>query len=186
MRQVRCDVKNLLQSRRDILSSPAFIGSAILPAVWGDVPMTAIYGVVPVSKFKVDVNAGNGQAKPEAASAPEESETEAPSSAAAEVDFLTTATTIGVVGVAAALIDVALIPGIIIGVAAAFAPKYVPKLGDRLQPLFNTTVRGAYKLTRKARVAVAEAQERFHDLAAEVDAEHVAEAKAAPAAGTAS
>jgi len=182
----RLYVKNILQSQCDILSSPAFLDGAILAAAWGHLPISAIDGVVPVSKFKVDVNAGNGQAKPAAASETEESETEAPSRAAAEVDFLTTATTIGVVGVAAALFDVALIPGMIIGVVAAFAPKYVPKLGDRLQPLFNTTVRGAYKLTRKARVAVAEAQERFNDLAAEVDAEHVAEAKAAPAAGTAS
>lgn len=139
-----------------------------------------------MSKFKVDVSAGNGQSQPAAAAheeaAPAEPTPEAPSKAEAEVDFVTTATTIGVVGVAAALFDLALIPGMIIGVAAAFAPKYVPKLGDRLQPLFNSTVRGAYKLTRKARSAVAEAQEKFHDIAAEVDAEHVAEAQK-PAAG---
>jgi len=135
-----------------------------------------------VSKFKVDVNAGNGQSQPAPPPA-EEAESTASSKAEAEVDFVTTACTIGVVGVAAALFDVALIPGMVIGVAAAFAPKYVPKLGDRLQPLFNSTVRGAYKLTRKARSAVAEAKEKFSDIAAEVDAEHATEAKSAPAAG---
>lgn len=138
-----------------------------------------------MGKFKVDVNGDNGHAKTAAAPA-EGAETEHEEDAAngsSGPDFVTTATTIGVVAVAAAIIDVALIPGLVIGVAAAFAPKFVPKLGERLEPLFNSTVRGAYKMTRKARSAVAEAQERMNDIAAEVDAEAVAEVKeAAPAA----
>jgi hypothetical protein len=140
-----------------------------------------------VGKFKVDVNPGNGHAKA-AAEPTEEAATEheeAPANGADGPDFVTTATTIGVVAVAAALIDVALIPGLVIGVAAAFAPKYVPKLGERLEPLFNSTVRGAYKMTRKARSAVAEAQERMNDIAAEVDAEAAAETKEPPAAAPA-
>ena len=140
-----------------------------------------------MGKFKVDVNGDNGHAKTAAAPA-EGAETEHEEDAAngsSGPDFVTTATTIGVVAVAAAIIDVALIPGLVIGVAAAFAPKFVPKLGERLEPLlFNSTVRGAYKMTRKARSAVAEAQERMNDIAAEVDAKKaVAEVKeAAPAA----
>jgi len=132
-----------------------------------------------VGKFKVDVNAGNGHAKAADASA-EGAETEhdeAAENGSGRPDFVTTATTIGVVAVAAAIFDVALIPGLVLGVAAAFAPKYVPKLGERLEPLFNSTVRGAYKMTRKARSAVAEAQERMSDIAAEVDAEATAEPK---------
>ena len=134
-----------------------------------------------MSKFKVDVNSGNSRAKPAPAVEADEHEAEAPEAEATAEggsDFVTTATTIGVIGVAVALIDVALIPGVVIGVAAAFAPKYVPKLGDRLQPLFKSTVRGAYKLSRKARTAVAEARERVGDIAAEVDAEHAAAATA--------
>jgi hypothetical protein len=135
-----------------------------------------------VGKFKVDVNAENGHAKAAAAPA-EAAETEHEHEEAAEngtagADFVTTATTIGVVAVAAALIDVALIPGLVIGVAAAFAPKYVPKLGERLEPLFNSTVRGAYKLGRKARSAVGEVRESLSDIAAEVEAEEVAAAGA--------
>ncbi len=138
-----------------------------------------------MGKFKVDVNAENGHAK--AAAAPvdgaETEHEEAAETGSGRPDFVTTATTIGVVAVAAAIVDVALIPGLVIGVAAAFAPKFVPKLGERLEPLFNSTVRGAYKMTRKARSAVAEATERMNDIAAEVDAEAVADAKeAAPAA----
>jgi hypothetical protein len=37
------------------------------------------------------------------------------------------AATIGVIGVGVALIEVALIPGMVIGVAAALAPKYLPQ-----------------------------------------------------------
>jgi uncharacterized membrane protein len=50
-----------------------------------------------------------------------------------------------VITAGAALFEVALIPGIVIGGAAVLAPKLAPwrlrKLGRRLQPLFNSTVR---------------------------------------------
>jgi len=92
-----------------------------------------------------------------------------------EPGLATTVTTIGAIGVIAALFDIALIPGIMIGVAAAYAPKYIPRLGDGLQPLFDETVRAAYKIGRGARSAVAEAQERISDIAAEIEAEEAAE-----------
>jgi uncharacterized membrane protein len=41
----------------------------------------------------------------------------------------------------AALLEAALIPGVVIGGAAVLAPKYLPKLRRRLQPLFDSTVR---------------------------------------------
>jgi hypothetical protein len=129
-------------------------------------------GALAVPKFKADVNVGgeavNSHAATSADQAPEAN------AGADEPDVVTTVATIGVIGVAAALFDVALIPGIVIGVAAAYAPKYMTNVGERLQPLFNYTVRGAYKVTRSARSAVAEAQERMHDIAAEVEAEEAA------------
>ena len=126
-------------------------------------------------KFKPDVNVGSEAIRVHTGTVDEVEPQDGASSAATdEPDVVTTVTTIGVIGVAAALFDVALIPGIVIGVAAAYAPKYVTNLGDRLQPLFNYTVRGAYKMTRSARSAVAEAQERMHDIAAEVEAEEAA------------
>ncbi len=138
-----------------------------------------------MGKFKADVAAGNGQDHANAAAeAQDEAEDAAAEAAEGSSHMVTTVATIGVIGVAAALWEVALIPGMIIGVAAAFAPKVVPKLGDRLQPIFNSTVRGAYKITKRARSAVAEAHERINDIAAEVDAEHTAE-PAKPAAGAA-
>jgi hypothetical protein len=79
--------------------------------------------------------------------------------------------TVGVVGVAAALVEVALIPGMVLGVAAALAPKYLPQLGASLQPAFRSTVRGLYKFNRKARETVAEAHEKVQDIVAEVHAE---------------
>ena len=90
--------------------------------------------------------------------------------------------TIGVVVVGAALLETALIPGILLGAAAALAPKYLPKFGERIQPLFNTTVRGAYKVGQKAREVAAEAQEHMGDILAEVEAESGGKLKEAEAA----
>ncbi len=58
-----------------------------------------------------------------------------------------------------------------LGVAAMWAPKYFPRMGEALNPLFRSTVRGAYKLGNKTRELVAEAQEQVHDIVAEVHAE---------------
>ena len=117
-------------------------------------------------KFKADVKVDGDPKKSSAAPADGHDTDEL-----SEPDLTSTLATIGVIGVGVALFDLALIPGMIIGVAAAFAPKYLPQVGDRLEPLFNTAVRGAYKATRMARGAVAEAQEKMLDITAEVDAE---------------
>jgi len=107
-----------------------------------------------------------------------------PPAAAAEQSHdtgLATAATLGVVAVGALIFEAALLPGLILGAAAALAPSYLPKVGSALNPLFRSTVRGAYRLGQKSREAFAEAQEHFHDIAAEVDAEDVAKTKAAAA-----
>ena len=94
-------------------------------------------------------------------------------------DFSTKATTIGIIVVGAALIETALIPGMVIGAAAILAPKYMPKIGTTLEPLFRSTIRGVYKFGRKAREAAAEAKEHVHDIVAEVQAEDAAPSAAA-------
>ncbi len=91
---------------------------------------------------------------------------------------IATAATVGVVAVGAVIFEAALIPGLVLGVAAVLAPQYLPKIGSALTPVFRSTVRGAYKLGQKSREAIAEAQEHFHDIAAEVNAEDGAKAKA--------
>jgi hypothetical protein len=97
-------------------------------------------------------------------------------------DVVITAATIGVVGVGVLVFEAALLPGLILGVAATLAPKYLPRIGEAVSPLFKSTVRGAYKVGRKAREAAAEAQEHMGDILAEVDAESGAKAKQAEAA----
>ena len=84
-----------------------------------------------------------------------------------------------VVAIGAAVFEAALLPGIALGVAAVAAPKYFPKLGAALNPLFISTVRGTYKLIQKSKEAFAEAQEQMDDIVAEVRAESHAEAKEA-------
>src|ERR1700744_6140092 len=79
--------------------------------------------------------------------------------------------TVAVVAVGAALFEAALLPGLAIGVAAVAAPKYLPRLGAALNPLFKSTVRGTYKMAQKSREMFAEAKEQVHDTLAEVKAE---------------
>lgn len=98
--------------------------------------------------------------------------------------LVATVATLGVVGVGVAVLEAALLPGVILGAAAVLAPKFVPQLGTTLKPLFKSTVRGAYKISQKTREFVAETQEHVQDIVAEVNAE--VEEKGAPLAGGAS
>ena len=88
-----------------------------------------------------------------------------------------TVATVAVVGVGALVFEAALIPGLALGVAAMLVPKFLPQIGTALNPLMKSTVRGAYRVGRKTRELVAEAEEHVHDIVAEVDAE--ADVKAA-------
>jgi hypothetical protein len=78
-------------------------------------------------------------------------------------DMVATVATVAVVGIAAAAFEAALLPGIVLGVAAVAAPKYLPKMGAALNPVFRSTVRGGYK--------IGQAHEQVNDIVAEVHAE---------------
>ena len=75
-------------------------------------------------------------------------------------DMVATVATVAVVGIAAAAFEAALLPGIVLGVAAVAAPKYLPKMGAALNPVFRSTVRGAYKIGQKTKEMLAEATSR--------------------------
>jgi hypothetical protein len=124
-----------------------------------------------MSKYKVEVNAGTDNEMEH-----DHLEHDVQSSVNDSEDFSTKAVTLGVVVVGAALIEAALIPGIVIGAAAAMAPKYLPKMEKTLHPMFNSTVRGIYKMGRKARNAFGEVKEHMNDIAAEVKAEEMSKA----------
>jgi hypothetical protein len=85
--------------------------------------------------------------------------------------LVATAATVGVVGIGVAVFEAALLPGVVLGVAAMLVPKYLPRMGTTLTPLLRSTVRGVYKAGQKTREMVAEAQEHVHDIVAEVNAE---------------
>lgn len=87
-------------------------------------------------------------------------------------DVVAKAATIVVVGAGVALISAELIPGMLIGVAAAF----LPGIGPKLRPMFKSTIRAGYAAVRKTREMVAEATEQVHDAVAEARADHEAEA----------
>jgi hypothetical protein len=86
-------------------------------------------------------------------------------------EIVLTAATVVVVGVGAAIFEAALLPGLALGVVAALAPKVLPGLGASLNPLFRSTVRGAYKVGQKTKEMMAEAHEHVNDIVAEVHAE---------------
>jgi len=86
-------------------------------------------------------------------------------------DLFPTVATVAVVGIGAAIFETALLPGLVLGVAAMCVPRYFPQIGSALQPLFKSTVRGASRIGQKTREVVAEAHEQIQDIVAEVDAE---------------
>jgi len=94
--------------------------------------------------------------------------------------LLATAATVGVVAVGALIFEAALLPGMVLGVCAVLAPKALPKIGGALNPLFKSTVRGAYVLSEKAKEMAAEMQEQVHDIVAEVKSEADAKVDAPP------
>jgi Protein of unknown function (DUF5132) len=119
-------------------------------------------------KSKQDGN-GSVEHPAEPAAAPEAEVLEAEGETNNEV--IATVATVAVVGIGAAAFEAALLPGIVLGVAAMWAPRYLPKMGAALNPLFRSTVRGAYKLGQKTREMMAEAHEQVNDIVAEVHAE---------------
>ncbi|MGO9773272.1 MAG: DUF5132 domain-containing protein [Roseiarcus sp.] len=90
---------------------------------------------------------------------------------AEETNLVATVATVGVIGVGVAVFEAALLPGLVLGVAAMAAPKLTPKIVSALGPVFKSTVRGVYKFGQKSREFVAEANEHVQDIVAEVDAE---------------
>ena len=90
--------------------------------------------------------------------------------AAKSDDIAAKAATIAVVGVGVALISSELLPGMLIGVAAAL----LPGIGPKMRPFLKSTVKAGYSAVRKTREMIAEAGEQVHDMIAEVQAEDVA------------
>ncbi len=125
-------------------------------------------------RAKAETVAPNGHGVEAQPDAPEQAAPATESSDTDNNEFAVKAATVGAIVVGAALIETALIPGMIVGAAAVMAPKYLPKLGTSLEPLFKKTVRGAYKFGQKTKHAFAEAKEQVNDIVAEVDAEHAA------------
>lgn len=67
-----------------------------------------------------------------------------------------TAATVAVVGIGTAVVEAALLPAVVLGAAAVWLPKYFPKAGRTLRPLFKATLRGANKISQKTRAAITE------------------------------
>jgi hypothetical protein len=86
-------------------------------------------------------------------------------------DLIATVATVAVVGIGAAVFEAALLPGVVLGVAAMCVPRFLPQIAGALNPVFRSTVRGAYTIGQKAHEMGAEAQEQVYDIIAEVDAE---------------
>jgi len=84
-------------------------------------------------------------------------------------DIIAKAATIAVVGVGVALISTELIPGMLIGVAAAL----LPGIGPKMRPFLKSTVKAGYSAVRKTREMISEAGEQMQDMIAEAKAEDI-------------
>jgi hypothetical protein len=90
--------------------------------------------------------------------------------------------------VGAALIEVELIPGLIIGAGAILLGKLFPEMSSYVRPMVKGAVRAGFSMSQKAREVMAEASEQVHDLMAEVKHEQEQSPHSAthkPATGTA-
>lgn len=79
--------------------------------------------------------------------------------------------TAAVVGVAALLIEIELLPGILLGVGAMMIPKLFPGVTDMVRPLMKSTIALGYKAMAKTQQLVAEASDHAQDMLAEIRAE---------------
>jgi hypothetical protein len=75
-----------------------------------------------------------------------------------------------VIGIGAVVLEPELLPGIAIGLLAAIAPKYIPRLSTHLRPIGNTVRRAAAALTEKGRELGNRAKEKSHDVTHETTA----------------
>jgi Protein of unknown function (DUF5132) len=82
-------------------------------------------------------------------------------------DAASIATTAAIV-VGAALIEVELIPGLIIGAGAILLGKFFPEMGTYVRPAIKGAIRAGFFVSQKAREVLAETTEQMQDLMAEV------------------
>lgn len=83
----------------------------------------------------------------------------------------TSVATVAAIVVGAALIEVELIPGLIIGAGAVLLGKLFPELGDHVRPAIKGVLRTGFVMAHKAQELMAETSEQVHDLVAEVMSE---------------
>jgi len=75
------------------------------------------------------------------------------------------------VGIAAAVIESELIPGILIGAGAILLGRIFPSVAAGLRPVAKSVIRAGMVMTDKAREVAAETGEQMRDLVAEAQAE---------------
>jgi hypothetical protein len=80
-----------------------------------------------------------------------------------------TAIAVTAVGIGTVAFEAALLPGVILGVAAMWLPHDVRQA---FAPLAKSAVRGVYKIGRKSKELTADVREQIQDIVAEVDADN--------------
>jgi hypothetical protein len=85
-------------------------------------------------------------------------------------DASSVATTAAII-IGAALIEVELLPGLIIGAGAILLGKVFPEISGYVRPAVKGMVRAGFNATHKVRQIIAEASEQVSDLVAEVKQE---------------
>jgi hypothetical protein len=82
---------------------------------------------------------------------------------------IATAVTVAAVGIGAVALEAALLPGVLLGVAAMWLPHDVRQA---FGPLARSTARGVYRIGEKTKELIADVRKEIEDIVAEVDAEN--------------
>ena len=73
--------------------------------------------------------------------------------------------------VGAALIEIELIPGLVIGAGAVLLGKIFPEISGYARPIFKSFIKAGFSAAHKIRQVLAETNEQVNDLVAEVKSE---------------
>lgn len=112
-------------------------------------------------------NAGLGSEKAEAA----RSDPGEVASAGIDEQIAGDLATAAVTGLAVAVLNAELLPGVLIGAGALLARRLLPDAGPALQPLLRTTVKAGYGVFSALQSVLAEAAEQVEDMVAEARVE---------------
>ncbi len=86
--------------------------------------------------------------------------------------------TVAIAAAAVAILEPELLAGLLIGAAAMAVPKVLPAIGGALRGVARSTISTTYSAARGVRESMANMNDEFRDIVAEVQSEHATDVAA--------